>query len=602
MKTAKRIYQLMQGSRLTYVAAIAATCLAAILSMANPVIFKITVDNVIEGKPLEAHGVMEWLVNMLGGLPYLSAHIWICGLAVILVTAITGVFSFLKGKLTATSAEGMAKRLKDSLYDHLQKMPYEYHVKAQTGDLIQRCTSDVETVRRFLGNQMVEILRTLTVVSFALYVMLSVSVKMTLVAMASIPVIFVFAFVFFSKIRKAFKECDEKEGQLSTVLQENLSGVRVVRAFGRQRYEMDKYMEKNGEFRKLVQRVIHLLACYWSLSDLVCMTQIGVVMICGIFMTQSNEITLGSFLLFNSYVMMLLWPIRELGRILSEMGKMQVSLSRIYDILDNPAEQEGEKQKTPSLKGDIVFDNVSFGYEPDKPVLQDMSFHIRSGETIAVLGATGSGKSTLMHILLRLYDYGGGSVTIGSTALRDISKKHLRRRIGIVLQEPFLYSKTIRDNIGMASQEATDERIYEVTRVAAVHDAIEGFEKGYDTLVGEKGVTLSGGQKQRVAIARTLIKNSDILIFDDSLSAVDTETDSQIREALKEKQKDVTTIIISQRITTLMHADRIFVMEDGRLTAQGTHNELARQEGLYSRIWAIQSMLETDFEEEEAVR
>jgi ATP-binding cassette subfamily B protein len=428
--------------------------------------------------------------------------------------------------------------------------------------------------------------------------MIGENIKLTLISLVMVPIIFVFSYVFFKKCRAAFLRTDEKEGELSATLQENLSGVRVVRAFGRQRYEIDKFDKKNSEFRNLNFNHLRLLSWYWSLSDaLAHFTQLA-VLILGCYLTYNGEITVGTFILFNSYIGMLLWPVRQMGRILSDLGKMQVALGRVYEVLDTKEEEDTEGAVKHELKGDIVFKDVGFTYDDGHAVLNGLSFALKAGQTVAVLGSTGSGKSTVMHLLLRLYDYKKGSITINGRELKEIEKSWLRERIGMVLQEPFLYSKTIWRNLLMAKDVVQDDEVYAATNTAAAHGFITEFDKGYETMVGERGVTLSGGQKQRVAIARTLIKNSDILIFDDSLSAVDTETDSQIRAALKERRSDVTTFIISQRITTLMHADRILVLENGRLTDSGTHDELSVRPGLYQRIWDIQSMRESEFEEE----
>jgi len=345
---------------------------------------------------------------------------------------------------------------------------------------------------------------------------------------------------------------------------------------------------------------MHYLSWYWSSSDILCLTQVLLVFTVGIIFAYNGTITAGELLVFNINTGMMVWPVRQLGRVLSDLGRMQVALERVYEILDTPAEKDTLGAVAHDLRGDIVFGDVDFVYESsgDRKIFDQLSFTVKKGETIAILGATGSGKSTLMHTLLRLYDYADGSITINGKELRDISKDHLREKVGIVLQEPFLYSKTIQLNLEMAKDNVTKDEVVEATTTASAHGFIEEFEDGYDTMVGERGVTLSGGQKQRVAIARTLIKNSEMLIFDDSLSAVDTETDAQIRAALDERASDVTTFIISQRITTLMDADRIFVIEGGKLTDEGTHDVLLSRDGLYKRIWDIQSMLEQDFEKE----
>ena len=598
MLTFKRFRVLMKDNRRYFIGAVIMAALATLSFMAPPLIIKMTVDSILDGQPLSVPFALEAMVRWVGGISVLSRNIWICSAAIVALSLVNGLFAYLRGRWTAQGSENIAKYLKDTLYKQLQRLPYDYHVNAQTGDLIQRCTSDVETIRRFLSAHLVEGIRILFIIGFSLTIMSGINGFMTILSIAVMPLVLVLSFVFFKRITAVFKLTDEKEGELQTVLQENLSGVRVVRAFGRQRYEVDKFESKNTEFRDLGIKMTYEFAYFWSGSDFLCFIQIALVLFIGIYFAFNGTISLGSMLLFNTYVGMLIFPMRQLARILSEMGRMGVSLGRVYEIINTAPENETEGAMPHPLHGDIVFDHVSFAYESKKPVLNDLSFRIKAGETIALLGATGSGKSTIMHILLRLYDYKSGSITINGKELRSIEKSWLRSRVGIVLQEPFLFSKTISENIRMARYDAEDEEVYEASRVAAVHDVIMGFEKGYDTLVGERGITLSGGQKQRVAIARMLIRNSDILIFDDSLSAVDTETDAQIRAALKDKRAGVITFIISQRITTLMEADRIFVIENGSLADSGTHGELIGREGLYSRIWAIQNMLEDEFEAE----
>lgn len=594
--TYKRLMKLLRGYKRFYLFAIISALLGVTFYMQRPIIIKITVDSVLDNKPLDSGRVYDWLVGLAGGLGSLRDNLWICGIGLVGTIAFYCVFIFIRDRLASLASEGMAKDLKDRLYDHIQRMPYNYHVHAKTGDLIQRCTSDVETVRRFLSAQLITIARILFTLSTALVVMFSESLKMTLVCLTVTPVIFLFSYLFHASIKKNFKISDEMEGELSTVIQESLTGVRVVRAFGRQKYELDKFTEKNTKLAKLNKKLLRLLALYWSLSDALCFSQIAFTLIFGIYMVNSGEITLGTLLLFVTYEGSIMWPLRQLGRVLSDMGKMQISLGRLFEILDAKEEEHSPDAVKPSLAGDIVFKNVSFHYDGGKNVLDGVNFEIKQGQTVAILGTTGSGKSTLMHLLLRLYDYRMGSITVNGTELNCIDKNWLRTKIGIVLQEPFLFSRTIEENLKMAKADASKEEIELATQTARAHDFILEFEKGYDTMVGERGVTLSGGQKQRVAIARTLIKDSQILIFDDSLSAVDSETDSQIRAALKERQKGVTTFIISQRITTLMSADKILVFEGGKLTDLGTHDELITRDGLYTRIWKIQNMLEEDFD------
>ncbi len=591
----------MKGNRTLYVLSILSIGFATFINFIWPLILRITIDSIIGGKEMALSGwlqpFIETILTFFGDWSVLAKNLWICSLLLISLTLIRGIYLYFKGKWSAVSSESIARKIRDTLYDHLQNLHYDYHQKAKTGDLIQRCTSDVETIRRFLSMQFVEIGRALFMIAFALSFMLPMNTKMTLISMSLIPLIFSFTVVFFIKVKKAFQLSDESEGRLSTVLQENLTGVRVVRAFARQHFEIGKFDERNVEYRDLTYRLIRLLAWYWSVSDFFCLIQIGAVLIIGTFWASKGIISLGTLLAFTSYVGMLLWPIRQMGRVMTDMGKALVSIGRIQEILDEPIEKFGNNgNPTPPIEGEIEFKKVYFEYEKGKPVLNDVSFQIKKGQTIAILGPTGSGKSSLVHLLPRLYDYQKGSIKIDGIELKSIDKKIIREKVGIVLQEPFLFSKTIKENIGLAKHDVFEAEVFEAARIASVHDVIEDFEKGYETAVGERGVTLSGGQKQRIAIARTLINDSPILIFDDSLSAVDTETDAAIRKELKKRNNKATTFIISHRINTLAEADQILVLENGKLIQQGNHQELVNQDGLYQRIWNLQNQLEEELE------
>ncbi len=598
VKKFKLLWDYMRGNRALYIGAIMSIGLATMFSFISPLVLRVTIDSIIGGRPMEVPMWMQNLISYLGGETVLSRNIWICGIAIILLAVGNGFFTYLKGKWSASASESIAKNIREGLYNHLQHVHFDYHVKAETGDLIQRCTSDVDTIRSFLAVQFVEIGRAVFMLTLALSIMLSLNVKMTLVSMSVIPVIFCFSYIFFLKVKKAFKDSDESEGRMSTVLQENLTGVRVVRAFARQQYEIEKFDVRNAEFRDLTYKLIRLLAGYWSLSDMLCMLQICAVLVFGAYLATKNMITLGTLIVFTTYEGMLLWPIRQMGRILTDLGKTTVSLQRIQDILDVSIEEESSEELKSEIQGEIEFDNVSFGYDENRKVLKNISFKVKRGQTVAILGPTGAGKSTLMHLLPRLYDCQSGNIKIDNIDINKFNKKWLRQNIGIVLQEPFLFSKTIKENISLAKPELNEIEVFEAARTASVHDVIEGFEKGYETMVGERGVTLSGGQKQRVAIARTLVKDSPILIFDDSLSAVDTETDTAIRKALKERNKNTTTFIISHRVTTLSEADFIIVLDKGEIVQVGRHDELINQSGLYQRIWNIQSELEEEYVQE----
>lgn len=574
------------------------TFISVFLSLIPPIFVKFFIDSVLDTKEIALPDFLVTIINNIG-IDYFKQNLHISAYIIIGISLLTAIFYFTKEISASVASESSIKNLKDMLYDHLQKLPYEYLNNSQTGDLIQRCTSDVETIRKFINVQSIEIIRIIIMIITSLVIMININLELTILSFITMPALLVISTVFYKRVKKTFNEADVKEGELTTSIQENLSAVRVVRAFAREKYEMEKFEKNNKELVGLVYKLILHLAVFWGGSDIICHSQIAIVVFSSIIMCNRGMISVGTVIMFITYVTMLIWPVRQLGRLLSDFGKMQVSMNRVFDILETPVEKETENAITPDLKGNIEFKNVFFKFEDDNNnLLNDISFEVKSGQTVAILGSTGSGKSTLMLLLLRLYDYTSGSIKINGHELKNIEKKYLRQNIGMVLQEPFLFSRTIKENIKMAREDVYDSEIFDVTRLASVHNVIDSFEKGYDTIVGEKGVTLSGGQKQRIAIARTLIKNSAIVIFDDSLSAVDTETDAQIRKDLKNWGSEKITFLISQRINTIKSADVIIVMEKGKITAIGNHNQLIEQEGLYSRIWNIQNRLEDEFESE----
>lgn len=579
----------------TYLGAILCTVFSVFINFVTPLLLAETVDSILGTEPSSLPGFLKGFTAALGGREYLVRNLWIVGLVLVLLNVVNGVFTYFKGRWSAMASESIALSLRDRLYTHLQHLPFSFHVKAETGDLIQRCTSDVETVRRFLSMQMVEAVNTILMLAVAFTFLWSRNRALTLYSMVMVPVLFLSAFIFFKKITEHFKHSDESEGKMSAVLQENLTGVRVVRAFGRQQHEVEKFDAASEDYRGKSFKLIRMLSVYWSSADLLSTLQTMATLLLCIWFAIQGVITVGTMIVFTSYVSMLLFPVRQLGRILSDAGKTKVSMHRIQEILNTPEEEPEPDAICPPLDGDIVFDDVVFGYDESRPILNHLSCTIKAGETVAILGSTGSGKSTMVHLLQRLFEPQSGHITIGGVPISKIDRKYLRSRVGLVLQEPFLYSKTIRENVGIAKPSPSQEEIEKVAALACAHGFIQESEKGYDTLVGERGVTLSGGQKQRIAIARTLMKDNDILIFDDSLSAVDTETDMQIRAALKNRSRKSTTIIISHRITTLSEADRILVLDQGRVVDQGTHQELCARPGLYQRINQIQTALEEEF-------
>lgn len=655
------IFKYLHGSKAYFTAAVAASLISTVLNALTPQIFRYSIDEVLSGKT--------------GGR--LSDNLWLLALMIVVVAVASGVFTYLSRINTAKAGENFAKNLRDALFVHAQRLPMMWHDRNQTGDIIQRCTSDVEVIRGFVVTQLLEVFRTAFLVVISFVMMFSMNVKLSCVVLLFVPVVIVYSTVFYKLIAKRFTSADEAEGELSTVVQENATGVRVVRAFGREQFEMERFDEKNHAFAKLWIRLGTLSGLYWGIGDLITGLQVVAVIIFGAAEAVNGSISVGEFIAFAAYNSTLVWPIRGLGRILSDMSKAGVSFERVdyiirsqeesYETVNEGAgkagempgkagemsgkagemsgkagemsgkagkmseragevseeavgeserwsEETGKSEKTPEKSGetpgksekmpektgndckkssgsyDICFHHVTFGYEEGKDVLRDISFTVPEGKTFGILGGTGSGKSTVVQLLSRLYelDDNHGAIYIGGREIKDIPLGTLRRSIGTVLQEPFLYSRTIRENIAASVPEASMEEIRHAAKIACIDDAIMSFPDGYETLVGERGVTLSGGQKQRIAIARMLLQKAPIMVFDDSLSAVDSRTDYNIRLALKEQMREATVILISHRVTSLMGADEIMVLNQGKIEECGTHGELIQRNGIYRRIYEIQ--------------
>ena len=528
--------------------------------------------------------------------------IWI---AVGFVTLATfeGGFAFLSGRLAAYTAEGITRRLRDFLFDHIQRLSFSYHATTPTGDLIERVTSDVDALRRFFSEEAVGIGRIVLLFVINWVAILMLNVKLGLISVVVIPFMLWASMWFFKRVTKRYEDYQAQEAILSTTLQENLTGVRVVKAFARQDYEKNKFEKDNwGKFLKgRLLLIMHSL--FWPLSDVVLGFQMLGGFVFAAFMVINHEITIGTYLAYVGLVVWLIWPIRNLGRMIVQTSTGLVSYGRLMEIVKQAREPltEGRVQPKGPVRGELEFQNVSFQYEDgESEVLKNISFHIRPGQAIALLGSTGSGKTSLVNLLPRFHEYTGGHILLDGLELKDYPRQYLRDQMGIVQQEPFLFSRSIRDNITYGvGRVVTQEEIERATKAAAVHDVIMTFPDGYNTLVGEKGVTLSGGQKQRVSIARTLLKNPRILILDDSTSSVDTETEAEIREALNDLMANRTTFIIAHRIQSVMIADLILVLDKGEVVQKGTHEELLQQrDGIYRRIYDIQTRIEDELEME----
>lgn len=502
--------------------------------------------------------------------------------------------SYLKGRIT----ENISKDMRLELYDHITDLSYTYHNNVDTGDLIQRCTSDIDTSCGFISNRFPEIVNIIATVLSGAYQVGRINFTLMLISLIIMPITIISSIIYFRYVNRKFQEIEEAESQMMTVIQENLAGARVVRAFANEQYEIEKLEEKNFDYSKKNGRFNTMMAIYWGSSDFLVFAQYSLTMLVGVYFAQKGIIQTADLIACLMLMGMLIWPFRGLGRIIADFGITLVAIDRIEEVLDIKSEFTEDNLTKPKISGEIEFKNVGFKFSDDnKPVLKDINFKIKKGEMIAFVGKTGSGKSTIVNLITRLLENTEGQILIDGVDLKSIDKRHIRRNVGMVLQDPFLFSKTVYENIAIANRHASDEEIYEAARLACIDEDIKGFEKGYDTIVGEKGTTLSGGQKQRIAIARILVNKRPIVIFDDSLSAVDTKTDLSIRTSLKNAQSDMTMIIITHRTTTAKEADRIIVLEDGMISEIGTHEELSHKEGLYKDLWDVQGRLEEKFME-----
>lgn len=573
-KKRRLIYRFFKGAKIYFIVAVIASLLTTFLNVLIPQIFKFSIDTVFTGE----------------GYFYLMQNLWIIAMLVIVIAVLSGFFLYLSRLHTAKAGETFAKNIRDALFAHVQRLPMKWHDRNQTGDIIQRCTSDVEVIRNFVVTQLLEIFRTIFLIVTSFTMMAAMNLKLSLIVLCFVPVVVIYSAVFYRLIAKKFTAADEAEGELSTIVQENATGVRVVRAFGREQFEMERFQKKNKIFAQLWIKLGTLSGLYWGVGDLITGLQVVTIIVVGAIEAVHGTISVGEYIAFASYNTTLVWPIRGLGRILSDMSKAGVSFERVEYILNAKEERYGAQDENKITSFDISFEQVTFGYEEEKEMLRKVNFEIAEGSTFGILGGTGSGKSTVIQLLTRLYELEekNGKIRIGGVDIRQISIERLRKNVGMVLQEPFLYSKTIRENIAVFRPDASLEEIREAAKIACIDDTIMRFPHGYETLVGERGVTLSGGQRQRVAVARMLLQKAPIMIFDDSLSAVDAQTDFEIRRALKTCMKDATVIIISHRIATLMGTDRIMVLNQGQIAELGTHQELVKNGGIYQQIYEIQ--------------
>ena len=586
----KLLMRFMKGSGSFFLISVLAAGMTTLVDMLNPQIIRGTIDNAIGGKPSEFPLWVNNMVESLGGFEYIGSHLYIPALMIALIGVVRVIMHFIATVSNTQGSEILVKNMRDMLFEHIERLPFSWHMKNSTGDIIQRCTTDVDRMRTFVAEQLTSVFRITLLLVMTVYFMAIMNPKMTLIAMLPVPLIVAYSSLFRREMEEGFEACDEKEGVVSDIVQENLTGVRVVRAFGAEARERVKFEENNTIYGNMWIHMGHVMGKFFSMQDVFCGLQILLVTVFGAVFVVRGGMTAGEYVAFMAYNGILSFPIRRLGRMISEMAKAGASLARLEYIMNSEVEVDRPGAYDADMTGDIRFEDVHFSYEEGKEIIKGVDIEIPAGTTLGILGGTGSGKSTLMLLLDKLYDIpeGNGRITIGGVDIRDIRTEHLRKNIAMVLQEPHLFSRSIAKNIAMIDDGIGMEEIEEASRAAHLAEAISNFSEGYDTFVGERGVTLSGGQKQRAAIARALVQKAPIMIFDDSLSAVDTETDAKIRTSLEERFGTATIIIISHRITTLSRADQVVVLENGKICESGRPDDLKSAGGIYQKIYEIQ--------------
>ena len=559
-----------------------------------PQFIKYVFDYVLLPDPEAKNTLPDFLKNFFGSFEKLQS-VLVVGITLVIFQIIRGALMFLNGVLKGVFSERIAYDMRTKLYHHIQNLSFSYHNTIDTGDFIQRCTSDIDTIKSFVSAQLSELLYIFASFLSGAIQMAIINVNIMIITLCVIPITITLGFVYFKYVSKKFDEIEQYESDMTVTLQENVNGVRVVKAFAKEKHEIEKFSKRSKIFKDESFKLNKAMALYWGFSDGITLIQYAVTIGYCIHLARTGFST-GDIIVCMSYISMLVYPVRSLGRIIGDFGKSTVAAKRIDDILLADDEYKVDGTLETPIDGLIEFNDVYFKFEDsEKYLLNGVTFTINPGETVAIVGKTGCGKSTIANILVRMLEYNQGSIKLSGTELKDIKKKYVRENVGIILQDPFLYATTIYENIGVADPNLEEDNIFKAAKTAAIHNDILNFDKGYNTMVGEKGVTLSGGQKQRIAIARMLVLNKPIIIFDDSLSALDTKTDLQIRNALKLRNENMTSIIITHRITTAKEADKIIVLENGKVSAIGTHEELSKIEGLYKSLWDIQGALEEEF-------
>ena len=587
MKEIKLFWKILKNNRLTYFLSMISTIFIQIFSGLTPIVIMITVDSIIGDKEYK-YDILEKAVNLIGGRDFLRSHIYILAFVIVILTGISCIFIFLRNYYSNVACENLIYNLKEKMYNKFLNIDIRCLNDYSTGDLIQRSSSDIETVRKLFSTQLVNAFGSIATIVLVIIVMSLINLKLAMISISLCIVISFLSYVFYGKIGKIFKETDEAESQLMVFIKEALFNIRVIKAFNREDYILKLFREKNEEFNITQNKFMKTSAKFRAVNDFLTFLQLAIILVVGGYETISGRMNFGDLIAFVIYINMIIWPIRQMGQLLSDMAKASVSISRIYEVLDLPEEDYEYGIRDVSFSEKIEFKNVSLVIN-DNTVLDNISFVINAGESLGVIGSTGSGKSMIVYLLLGLFEATSGEILIDGINIKEINKRYLREKISAIMQESELFNMSILENVKITNDKIDDKSIFNATKVSSIHDEILNFSSKYETIVIDNGGNLSGGQKQRISIARGLLKPFEVLILDDSLSAVDMNTDLKINNALKSMDKKFTSIFISHRISTITNCDNIIVMDEGKIVESGKHNDLIMKNGIYSKINEIQS-------------
>ena len=569
------LYEFMRGSKLLFLGGIIASFAVTGADMLNPQLIRFTVDSVIGNEPVNVPGYARVFVDALGGVEAIRQNLWTIAAAIVAVALAAAVCRYLQRIINTKAAETLVEHMRNMLYEKIQRLPFSWHMKNKTGDIIQRCTSDVDMVKNFLSEQLISILRIVIQVTISLIVMYGMDTRLAVAATVSLPVILIYSAVFGRRIGSGFKECDEAEGALSAIAQENLTGVRVVRAFGREKYERDRFKAQNDKYSGLWLKLAKYMAAFWGMGDFISGLQGMLIIVLGVLACIGGRLTPGAFIAFVTYNSMLTWPMRRLGRMISEMSKASISVERLGYIMNSETEHDRPDACEPDMHGDIVFDDVSFAYDGCPELLSHISLTVPAGTTVGILGGTGSGKSTLVHLLDRLYDLQEGRITIGGVDIADMSvdiNVH-RQKMGMVFQHFNLFPHmTILKNMTIAPM-----KLLKKSEAEATEKAMELLKRvGLEDRANAYPSQLSGGQKQRIAIVRALCMEPEVMLFDEPTSALDPEMVGEVLDVMKQLANDsMTMVVVTHEMGFAKEvATRVMFMADGKQVEEGSPKDI----------------------------